>query len=203
MSSFKLIASRSGKVVFDERIEAGTPREAREKMKAALGLQSLSGLVYAITEIPVEIIRDIVSGQMAQAIVKTRGGGRRIDVEALIWAAVQSATAAMLSGVERRLAAIEAHANGWRSDTGGNGGGALKRHDPLAQASGGNTATHEVRAKEPPRAIPERIRAIVGPDWRAIRKQYRTTRSVKQTAAQFDVSVNTLKARIRREGWAK
>ena len=202
MSAFKLIASRSGKVVFDERIEAGTPREAREKMKAALGLQSLTGLVYAITEIPVDIIRDIVAGQMAQAIVKTRGGGRRIDVEALIGAAVQSATAAMFTGVERRLAAIEAHANGGRSDTGANGG-ALKRHDPLAQAAGGNTDTHEVRAKEPPRAIPERIRAIVGPDWRAIRKQYRATRSVKQTAAQFDVSVNTLKARIRREGWAQ
>jgi uncharacterized protein YjcR len=32
---------------------------------------------------------------------------------------------------------------------------------------------------------------------------YVRTRSLKQTAAQFDVPVNTLKARVRREGWGK
>ena len=38
-------------------------------------------------------------------------------------------------------------------------------------------------------------------DWRAVKKFYKQTRSPKQTAARFDVSINTVKARVRREGW--
>ena len=52
MKLFKIVASRSSEIVFDERVEAETPREAREKMKQALGLESLTGVVYVVTEIP-------------------------------------------------------------------------------------------------------------------------------------------------------
>lgn len=45
---FKLVASKGGQIAFDDRIEATTPREAREKMKAALGLRKLAGVVYSI-----------------------------------------------------------------------------------------------------------------------------------------------------------
>ena len=38
-------------------------------------------------------------------------------------------------------------------------------------------------------------------DWRAVRRLYRRTGSIKQTAARFELSVNSVKARIRREGW--
>ena len=55
MELFKMIASKVGKVVFDDRIEADTPRTAREQMKSLLGLQSLTGVVYSLTEIPVEL----------------------------------------------------------------------------------------------------------------------------------------------------
>jgi DNA-binding CsgD family transcriptional regulator len=40
-----------------------------------------------------------------------------------------------------------------------------------------------------------------GTDWRAVKKLYKQNRSPKQTAAHFDLSVNTVKARARREGW--
>ena len=68
MKLFKLIASRAGQVLFDDRVEADSPREAREQMKALLGLQSLTGVVYAITEIPIELIQSIVDAKLAEAL---------------------------------------------------------------------------------------------------------------------------------------
>jgi uncharacterized protein YjcR len=38
-------------------------------------------------------------------------------------------------------------------------------------------------------------------DWKAVRKYYLRCRSLKQTAAHFELSPNTVKARVRREGW--
>jgi hypothetical protein len=39
-------------------------------------------------------------------------------------------------------------------------------------------------------------------DWRAVKRLYRQNRSHKQTAAHFELSVNSVKARCRREGWS-
>ena len=64
--TFKIVASQGGRLVFDQRVEAETPREAREAMKRALGLESLAGLVYAITEIPAALIEEIVAAKMAR-----------------------------------------------------------------------------------------------------------------------------------------
>jgi hypothetical protein len=38
-------------------------------------------------------------------------------------------------------------------------------------------------------------------DWKAVKRVYRRTGSIKQAAAQFELSINSVKARIRREGW--
>ena len=40
-------------------------------------------------------------------------------------------------------------------------------------------------------------------DWKSVKKLYLRNRSHKQTAAAFDLSVNTVKARARKEGWAQ
>ena len=64
--TYKLIASRKNEIVFDDRLQADTPRDARKELKRLLGLQSLSGIVYAITEIPVELIREIVDARLAE-----------------------------------------------------------------------------------------------------------------------------------------
>ena len=180
MKSFKLIASKAGRIVFEDRLDAECPREAREKMKTALGLESLTGVVYAITEIPVDVIREIVTAQLA-GIVTPRGNGRGVDIPMLIASAVEQAVSAKMREIETRLSAV-------RDGTTGR----TRRFDPMAD----NTATPEAAANEPQRAI-------TGPDWRAIKRHYLRTRSVKQTAAQFDISPNTLKARIRREGWGR
>ena len=98
--TYKLIASRGNEIVFDDRIQADTPRNARRELKKLLGLQSLSGIVYSITEIPVDLIREIVDARIAEL-----AGGAPLqtpvpaDVEALVME--------RLKPILRRLATLE------------------------------------------------------------------------------------------------
>ena len=98
--TYKLIASRGDDIVFDDRVHADTPRHARQEMKKLLGLDSLSGIVYSITEIPMDLIRKIVDTRFAEL-----AGGAPLqspvpaDVEALVMERLQP--------ILRRLAALE------------------------------------------------------------------------------------------------
>jgi hypothetical protein len=98
--TYKLIASRGNDIVFDDRLQADSPRDARREMKRLLGLESLSGIVYSITEIPVDLIREIVDARIAEL-----AGGAPIqtpvpaDVEALVME--------RLKPILRRLATLE------------------------------------------------------------------------------------------------
>ena len=98
--TYKLIASRGNDIVFDDRLQADSPRDARREMKNLLGLTSLSGIVYSITEIPVDLIREIVDARIAELA----GGAPLItpipaDVEALVMQ--------RLEPILRRLATLE------------------------------------------------------------------------------------------------
>ena len=98
--TYKLIASRGNEIVFDDRIQSDTPRNARNELKKMLGLKSLSGIVYSITEIPVDLIREIVDARIAEL-----AGGAPLqtpvpaDVEALVME--------RLKPILRRLATLE------------------------------------------------------------------------------------------------
>ena len=98
--TYKLIASRGNEIVFDDRLQADSPRDARREMKKLLGLESLSGIVYSITEVPGDLIREIVDARIAELA----GGAPLItpipaDVEALVMERLQP--------ILRRLAALE------------------------------------------------------------------------------------------------
>jgi hypothetical protein len=193
--TFKIVASQGDRIVFDQRVEATSPREAREAMKRALRLESLTGLVYAVTEIPAALIEEIVTAKMARVAV----GNGRIDVAKLLREAVEAAVKQELSSLKNRLTALEGRkGNAGEAITDEEGSKLPQRFDPI----GASTPSKDKR-REPPRAIPAKLRAILGPDWKAIRRHYTKTKSIKQTAANFDVPINTLKARIRREGWSK
>jgi len=115
--TYKLIASRGNEIVFDDRLQADSPRDARREMKKLLGLQSLSGIVYSITEIPVDLIHEIVDARIAEL-----AGGAPLqtpvpaDVEALVMERLQP--------ILRRLATLE-HAPAEEPAT-------VSRFDPLA-----------------------------------------------------------------------
>ena len=197
--TFKIVASRGDRIVFDQRVEAASPREAREAMKRALQLESLTGLVYAITEIPAALIEEIVTANMARVAV----GNGRIDVAKLMREAAEAAVKQELSSLKNRLTALEGRKGnaGEAASMEEEGSKLPQRFDPTAKL--GASTPSKAERREPPRAISAKLRAILGPDWKAIRRHYAKTRSIKQTAANFDVPINTLKARIRREGWSK
>jgi len=194
--TFKIVASQGDRIVFDQRVEAASPREAREAMKRALRLESLTGLVYAITEIPAALIEEIVTAKMARVAV----GNGRIDPAKLMREAAEAAVKQELAAIKNRLTALEGRK--------GNAGEAVsvdeegsklpQRFDPI-----GASPPPKNQRREHTKPIPAKLRAILGPDWKAIRRHYAKTKSIKQTAANFDVPINTLKARIRREGWSK
>ena len=108
----------------------------------------------------------------------------------------------VLAALKNRLTALEGRkGNAGEAITDEEGSKLPQRFYPTATF--GASPPSKAERREPPRAIPARLRAILGPDWKAIRRHYAKTKSIKQTAANFDVPINTLKARIRREGWSK
>ena len=200
MKLFKLIASKAGKVVFDDRIEAENPRTAREQMKSLLGLQSLTGVVYSITEIPVELIREIVTAKVLEIVGSRRGGGSTIDVSRIVNDAANVAVSDKFRPIEQRLAALEGRQTAAHA-TGANGAHSTssRRFDAFQRDSTrsreADTSATNGRSAEPETPLPEVT------DWRAVKRFYKHCRSPKQTAAHFDLSINTVKARVRREGW--
>jgi hypothetical protein len=98
--TYKLIASRANEIVFDDRLQADSPRHARKEMKKLLGLDSLSGIVYSITEIPVDLIREIVDARIAEL-----AGGA--PLQSPVPADVDVLVMERLKPIFRRLAALE------------------------------------------------------------------------------------------------
>jgi hypothetical protein len=189
MKLFKLIASRAGQVLFDDRVEADSPREAREQMKALMGLNSLTGVVYAITEIPVDLIQSIVDARLVEAMQRLRGGQAPATVEQMLRPIASEAVReqlATLRTVQTAEAAPPATPQRFDAFT-----------PAVDQIIGTSTTTPKPRHK---RTSVTTNGTLV--DWKAVKRLYRRTGSIKQTAAQFKLSVNSVKARIRREGWS-
>lgn len=144
---YYIVCEEKGATLFDGKFQGRTRGAAIKFLKAQIGRQSLAGVVFTITEIPVPLIREIV-----QAIMR---GEPVIASPAAKPAAPVSQPAPASSSKVVRFDAFE---------------------------NGEPSANGEAR-------------------WTEIRRFYRECRSPKKTAVQFRVSINTIKARIRREGW--
>jgi hypothetical protein len=209
MKLFKIVACKAGRIVFDDRVKAECPRTAREQMKSVLGLQSLTGVVYSITEIPVELIKELVNARVADVVLSRNGRAPNVNLEALIGSAVADAIGAKLRPIEQRLTVLE---------TAGPSGTTRRRFDafqreptpatapatptpatPARPAARPSAQTRGARRQRKAKQISGRTVADV--NWAMVRRFYDRCRSPKQTAAHFDLSLNTVKARIRREDW--
>lgn len=203
MKLFKVIASKAGRVVFDDRVEAASPREARDQMKTLLGLQSLTGVVYAVTEIPVELIREIVDARLAEALQRLQDGEPPQSVEALIRPTVGEEVRSQLAGLREQIAAVSQPPAQRAEEV------AAQRFDAFAADTPAASIAERVLAGRSEQARPRRQRRSrpsvtangTTVDWKVVKRLYLRTRSIKQTAAHFELSPNTVKARIRREGW--
>jgi hypothetical protein len=189
MKLFKLIASRAGQVLFDDRVEADSPREAREQMKALMGLNSLTGVVYAITEIPVDLIQSIVDARLVEAMQRLNGGQAPASVEQMIRPIASAAVREQLASLrEARITPDDPPPAAQRFDA----------FTPAVDQIIGTSTSPLTKPRHKRTSVTTNGTLV---DWRAVKRLYRRTGSIKQTAAQFKLSVNSVKARIRREGW--
>jgi hypothetical protein len=193
MKLFKLIASKAGRVVFDDRIEAASPREAREQMRTLLGLQSLTGVVYAVTEIPVELIESIVDARITHAMQRLHSGQPPESIDNLIRPTVGEEVRSQLANMREQIATASRAAPAELPE-------GPQRFDAFAATP---VAAAEPAARRSRRTRPTVVVNGESVDWKAVKRLYMRTRSIKQTAAHFELSPNTVKARIRREGWGQ
>jgi len=208
MKLFKIVACKAGKIVFDDRVQADSPRTAREQMKSVLGLQSLTGVVYSITEIPVELIKELINARVAEVVLSRNGRSGNVNLEALIDSVVTDAIGARLRPIEQRLGALESAGQPsttrrrfdafQRESTPLNGAETPAPEQPAAAAA---PATPAARTPRPRKARKVSGRTVADVNWAMVRRFYSRNKSPKQTAAHFDLSLNTVKARIRRENW--
>lgn len=204
MKLFKVIASKAGRVAFDDRIEAESPREAREQMRTLLGLNSLTGVVYAITEIPVELIQSIVDVRLTEALQRLRGGEAPQGVEDMIRPITTEEVRNQLAGLREQLASLTntpapepQRYDAFSADTPVEDRVLPRRRN--GSARNGTATTHKPKRRGRPSVTTNGVQV----DWKAVKKLYLRSRSVKQTAAHFELSPNSVKARCRREGWGK
>jgi hypothetical protein len=189
MKLFKLIASRAGQVLFDDRVEADSPREAREQMKALMGLNSLTGVVYAITEIPIDLIQSIVDARLVEALQRLNGGQAPATVEQMIRPIASAAVREQLANLsEARITPDDPPPP-------------PQRFDAFTPAVDQIIGTPTSTPPKPRRKLTSVTTNGTLVDWKAVKRLYRRTGSIKQAAAQFELSINSVKARIRREGW--
>ena len=214
MKLFKVIASKAGRVVFDDRVQAESPREAREQMKTLMGLQSLSGVVYAVTEIPVELIQSIVDARIAEAMQRLKSGQPPESMEALIRPIAGEEVREQLATLRDQIAAISTRAPQQVNGTARYDAFTAAMEVPVEDHILGGEVTFKPRrngaakATKPTTPVKTSKRRPAETtdgrkiDWRAVKRLYRQNRSHKQTAAHFELSVNSVKARCRREGWS-
>ena len=189
MKLFKLIASRAGQVLFDDRVEADSPREAREQMKALMGLNSLNGVVYAITEIPVDLIQSIVDARLVEAMQRLNGGQAPASVEQMIRPIASAAVREQLANLrEARITPDDPPPAAQRFDA----------FTPAVDQIIGTSTSPLTKPRHKRTSVTTNGTLV---DWKAVKRLYRRTGSIKQTAVQFELSINSVKARIRREGW--
>ena len=239
MKLFKIIASQGGRVVFDDRLEAACPREARNQMRALLGMRSLTGIVYSITEIPVELIGEIVEARVTEALRRFEDGSTPPSVEEAIRVAAAEEVRKQLGELRAEALAAprtepQSNGNHERFDPFSDGDPSQLSEEELERVrshaqrqlteirdqmqSGSPPPSEDVverlqsnaeqrRQRQPRRKQPRGRPSVTVDgrviDWKAVKKLYRRNRSLKQTAAAFDLSVNTVKARARKEGWAR
>jgi len=202
MKLFKVLASKAGRIVFDDRIEADSPREARDQMRTLLGLRSLTGVVYAITEIPVDLIQSIVDARLTEALARLRDGDLPEGVENLIRPFASEEVRNQLAGLREQIAAVSPPAESpapSRFDAFSAGDAPVPFEVIEAPARRNSRSRRTTRRRGRPSLTVNGQQV----DWRAVKRLYLRTRSIKQTAAHFEISPNSVKARCRREGWGR
>jgi hypothetical protein len=157
--------------------------------------------VYAVTEIPVDLIQSIVDARLTEALQRLKGGEPPKSVEALIRPIAGDEVREQLATLREQIAAIRSAPSTETTE--------IQRFDAFIPAPESSIedrvlGSQPVSAKSPKRKRKPRPSVTTNGteiDWKAVKRHYLRTRSHKQSAAHFELSVNTVKARARREDW--
>ncbi len=158
----------------------------------------LTGVVYAITEIPVDLIQSIVDARLAESLRRVSRGQPPASEEELIRPLASAAVREQLAGLRDQAASVSNRTPA-SEEPPGNG-----RFDAFAApAATADAIVPPVSVGSSTRRAKRTSVTVDGKlvDWKAVKRLYLRNRSIKQTAAHFELSPNTVKARVRREGW--
>jgi hypothetical protein len=161
--------------VFEGRYQGRTRGEALKFLKQTIGRKTLNGLVFTITEIPVPLIREIVAEILA-------GGDGNVTPAANVVPLTRPEPVASPGRYDAFADAAEP--------------------DPTpAENTPPKAKAFKTKASKPAKKVGNPGH---GDDhWSKVKAHWLKCRSVKQTAEKFGLSPNSIKTRIRREGWNK
>jgi hypothetical protein len=158
--------------LFEGRYQGRTRGGALKFLKQSIGRKTLNGLVFTITEIPVPLIREIVTEILAGGVTPA--------------ANVVPITRPELEPTVTRFDAF-ADAPGPEA----------KPAKAKPKANSKAKANNKPAAPETKVGNPGHGDEL----WSQVRAHWEECRSISQTAAQFGLSPNSVKTRARRENW--
>jgi len=146
-------------------------------LKSSLGRSSLKGLVYTITEIPLPLIREIVTEMLAGLIgIADTSDQSHVD---------KTSTCDPVSGSVDTSGDLSASGN---QQPHKHKGPSVSQSSSATRKSGGRKVGNPG----------------LGDDfWQEVRAHWEVCRSIKQTAIKYKLSQNSVKTRARREKWRR
>ena len=182
--------------VFEGRYQGRTRGEALKFLKQSLGRNSLNGLVFTITEIPVPLIREIVAEILAGGVTPAANVVpiTRPEPEPTVTRFDAFADA---PAPEAKPAKVKPKANNTAE---------AKPAKAIAKANSTPEAKPaKTKAKADSKTTAPEVK-VGNPGhrdefWSQVRAHWEECRSINQTAAQFGLSPNSVKTRARRENW--
>jgi hypothetical protein len=170
-----IVCEDNDSTLFEGRYMGRTRGSAIRFLKSALDRSSLKGLVYTVTEIPVPLIREIVTEMLASMIGIANNGDRPNGDN---------------SG---------AHDCSSRSVTISGDLSISGNQQPVNL--GGPSISQSPSATRKPSGRKVGNPGLGDDFWQEVRAHWESCRSIKQTAIKFKLSQNSVKTRARREGW--
>lgn len=58
---FHILCSNNGRVIYEGRFQCRTRNEALKILREKIGRENLTGLVYTVTEFPIEVLKEIMN----------------------------------------------------------------------------------------------------------------------------------------------
>lgn len=176
---FWIVCEDKNTTLYEGRFQGRTRTAAIKFLKATLGVKSLKGLVFTVTEIPVPILREIIAELLGIPLEEVGRTG------------------------SSKATGTSPDDHGLQSNLSTRSGSVATPVDPEVPPG----SYGQIHNAKPAPAIRNKTHRKVGNPglgdefWAEVQAYWRECRGIKQTAIKFKLSQNSVKTRARREGW--